>query len=170
MDVASTPTPEKSQLIQDCPAPVYMAKTRRDTTEPNERYVLSLYDGIGCLVRGCKDKFNSPGYTKYIAIEPDHVFRTIAQRSNPLNEMPKATIMQHGICGIHSPSKLSHRTIKALPVNSNKLFVAVIPEGKNCEETLTDILRLWTWVTIHNTNCKFLIQADVTYVSTPGLS
>ena len=52
VDAASTPTrtPKKPQLAQECPAPVYMAKTCQDTIEPNGRYVLSLYyDGIGCL-------------------------------------------------------------------------------------------------------------------------
>ena len=39
---ASTPTHETPQLAHGCPAPVYMAKTRQDTTEPNERHATSL--------------------------------------------------------------------------------------------------------------------------------
>ena len=48
-DAAPTPTPEMPQLAQEFPAPMYMAKTFEDTTEPNERYVVSLYDSSGCL-------------------------------------------------------------------------------------------------------------------------
>ena len=66
-DVTPTPTPKKSQLAQECTAPVctvYMAKTYKYTTELNESYVMSLYDGIGCLAHGIKDKFSSLRYTK----------------------------------------------------------------------------------------------------------
>ena len=73
------------------------------------------YDGIGCLAHSIKNKFSSLGYTKYIALEPDHELRRIAERSNPLtsvkDEATKSTVMQHGICGIHSPSELNQRHI-----------------------------------------------------------
>ena len=36
--VASTPTPEKSQLVQECPAPVYMAKVSNGAAEIHKSY------------------------------------------------------------------------------------------------------------------------------------
>ena len=153
-DVVTTLTHEKLQLAQDCPVPgqVYMAKTHRDTTEPNERYVLSLYDGIGCLAHGVKDKINSLEYTKYIAIEPDRELRTNAQRSDPLtsitNKIPKSTIVQHGICGIHSPrlSEIGQYHIETLPRNSIRLFTSALPKQESLQLSLEKILEIWEWI------------------------
>ena len=82
-DGGEPPTLEKSQLAQECPAPVYMAQARRDTIESKESYVLSLYNSIGCLAYGIKDRFSSLGYTKYIALERDYSQKAMAARSNP---------------------------------------------------------------------------------------
>ena len=46
---ASTPAPKKPQLAQECPAPVYMARTSNSTADTKEAYVLSVCDGMGCL-------------------------------------------------------------------------------------------------------------------------
>ena len=40
--VASTPTPEKSQLVQDCPAPVYMAKVSNGAAEIHKSYAQAV--------------------------------------------------------------------------------------------------------------------------------
>lgn len=173
-DGDESPTPKKPQLAQECPAPVYMAKACWDTTEPNERCVLSLYDSIGCLAQhdGIKDNYFSSlqlGYTKYIALEPDHELRTIAQRKHAEQWTGGRSVseMAHGLkgSGEHAPQNTGERHIKSLQANSIKLFAAVAPEGKNYEETLTYILGVWSWVKTYNKNCEFLIQAYVTHRS-----
>ena len=59
-DAASTPTLEKPQLAQECPAPVYMARTSNSTAaDTKEVYVLSVCDGMGCLALSIKEDFSA---------------------------------------------------------------------------------------------------------------
>ena len=55
LDVASTPTHEKLQPVQECPAPVYMANPSGTTAGTKETYVPSRYvmewDALPCPSR-----------------------------------------------------------------------------------------------------------------------
>ena len=96
----------------------------------------SVYDGIGCLAHGIKDKFNSVGYTKYIALERDYCQKAIAARANPAITQTDGSMVfpgiQHGIEGtIHSPSEVTIGHIAKIPKNSIKLFVSNIAGGQD---------------------------------------
>ena len=65
VDVASMP--ERLQPVQECLAPVHMARTSSPTADIKDAYVLSVCDGMGCLALSIKKDFSALtalGYTK----------------------------------------------------------------------------------------------------------
>ena len=160
-DGDEAPRLENPQLAQDFPTPGHLAQTGQVTIESKESWVLSLYDGIGCLAHGIKDEFSSMGYTKYIALESDPRLRTISYDANPRSQVDYQvddnTIfpgIQYGLnYKIDSPHEVMLKHVEKFPRNSIKLFVSntadrpsYLGETQHTRLDDTSTMKIWDWV------------------------
>ena len=171
-DGDESPTLEKPQSAQDFPTPVYIAKACQDTIESKESYVLSLYDGIGCIAHDIKDRFNSLGYTKYIALEGDYYQKAMAARSNP--ESTRTNIVPFGaadVCLGMPARNVGHEEVNRVLGHIGNVFQRYFAWGMDCTPDAMlyswkhhgSTMKIWGWVKLHHKDCQCLIGTDLAH-------